>query len=44
LVDHHPTCDKYCDGLTVPESIEEARYELMTARGPRVFLLFSQTK
>jgi hypothetical protein len=44
LVDHEPTCDKNCDGLTVPESIEETQYALMTARGPRILLLFSQTK
>jgi hypothetical protein len=44
LVDHHPTCDKNCDGLTVPESIEETQCALMTARGPRILLLFSQTK
>jgi hypothetical protein len=44
LVDHEPTCDKNCDGLTVPESIEETQYALMTARGPRIILLFSQTK
>jgi hypothetical protein len=44
LVNGEPAHDKNCDGLAVPQSAEEERYQLMTARGPRVFLLFAQTK
>jgi len=44
LVDGKPVNDRNCDGLAVPENIEEQRYQLATTRGPRVFLLFAQTK
>jgi len=44
LVDGQPAHDKNCDGLAVPETCDEQRYQLTTARGPRVFLLFAQTK
>lgn len=44
LVDGAPANDKSCDGLAVPEGFVEQQYQLMTARGPRVFLLFAQTK
>ena len=44
LVNGEPAQDKNCDGLAVPEDFEEQQYQLMTARGPRVFLLFAQTK
>ena len=44
LVNDEPVQDKNCDGLAVPEGFEEQQYQLMTARGPRVFLLFAQTK
>lgn len=44
LVNGEPAQDKNCDGLAVPERFEEQPYQLMTARGPRVFLLFAQTK
>ena len=44
LVNGEPAFDKYCDGLAVPSSFEEQQYQLMTPRGPRVFLLFAQTK
>ena len=44
LVDGKPTYDKTCDGLTAPQSLEEARWQLETPKGPRVMLLFSQTK
>jgi hypothetical protein len=44
LVNGEPANDKNCDGLAVPEGVEEQQYQLMTARGPRVFLLFAQTK
>jgi hypothetical protein len=44
LVDGQPAPDKNADGLAVPHSAEEQQHQLMTARGPRVFMLFSQTK
>lgn len=44
LVNGKPVTDKHADGLAVPHSAEEKQYQLMTPRGPRVFILFSQTK
>jgi len=44
LVNDHPTSDKNSDGLAVPHSEPEKQYQLQTPRGPRVFMLFSQTK
>jgi hypothetical protein len=44
LVDGQPASDKNSNGLAIPENPNEAKYQLMTARGPRVFLLFAQTK
>ena len=44
LVDGTPTYDKTCDGLTAPEGPQEAKWQIATPRGPRVMLLFSQTK
>ena len=44
LVDGLPTQDKHCDGLAVPNSPEEQQYALTTPRGPRLFMLFAQTK
>ena len=44
LVNGEPTQDKNCDGLAAPQDADEQRYQLMMARGPRVFLLFGQTK
>jgi hypothetical protein len=44
LVNGEPAQDKNCDGLATPQDPDEQRYQLMTARGPRVFLLFAQTK
>lgn len=44
LVDGRPVSDKNCDGLAVPTSAEEAQYQLATPRGPRVLMLFAQTK
>jgi hypothetical protein len=32
------------DGLAIPQGSEEAQYAITTARGLRVFMLFSQTK
>jgi hypothetical protein len=44
LVDGKPTADKNCDGFAPPRGFEEERYTLQTDRGPRVFMLFAQTK
>ena len=44
LVDGQPSYDKTCDGLAVPLGPQEEAYQIATARGPRVMLLFSQTK
>jgi hypothetical protein len=44
LADGQPVQDKHCDGLAVPNGAQELRFAMATARGPRVFMLFSQTK
>lgn len=44
VVDGKPAYDKTCDGLAAPESPKEAQWPIETPRGPRVMLLFSQTK
>ena len=44
LVNNRPTLDKNSDGLAVPHTAEEKQFALETPRGPRVFMLFSQTK
>ena len=44
LINNRPTADKYSDGLAIPQTEEEKQYQLETPRGPRVFMLFSQTK
>jgi hypothetical protein len=44
LVDGHPVRDKHCDGLAVPHGAQEEQYQLMTDRGPRVLMLFAQSK
>ena len=44
LVNRRPVQDKHADGLAAPHSEEEKRYALTTPRGPRVFMLYSQTR
>ena len=44
LVDDKPMQDKFCDGLAIPQSPEEEQFAITTFRGPRVFMLFAQTK
>ena len=44
LVDGKPAYDKNCDGLAIPTGPQEEQFALQTARGPRVFMLFAQTK
>ena len=44
LVDGKPAYDKHNDGLAFPQGPEEEEYQIMTDKGPRVFMLFAQTK
>lgn len=44
LVNGKPAKDPNADGLAVPHTAEEKAHALETPRGPRVFVLFSQTK
>jgi hypothetical protein len=44
LVDGQPAHDKNSDGLAVPHGAQEQQYQLMTGRGPRLFMLFAQSK
>ena len=44
LVDGHPASDKNSDGLAKPATEAETKFALHTVRGPRVFMLFSNTK
>jgi hypothetical protein len=44
LVDGKPSHDKNSDGFAIPTNAEEEQYQLMTDRGPRVFMLFAQAK
>jgi hypothetical protein len=44
LVDGKPAQDKNCDGLAIAHGAQEERYALSTHRGPRVCMLFAQTK
>jgi hypothetical protein len=44
LANGHPANDRLCDGYAVPSGDIEKRYALTTPRGPRLFLLFAQTK
>jgi hypothetical protein len=44
LADGRPVRDKHCDGLAIPRGLQEEHYALATALGPRVFMLFAQTK
>jgi len=44
LLDGKPAHDKNCDGLAVPQGPQEEQFAIQTARGPRVFMIFAQTK
>jgi len=44
LVNGQPVYDPNNDGLAVPHGPEETRFQFMTERGPRVFILFAQSK
>jgi hypothetical protein len=44
LVNGQPTNDKNCDGYAVPHGPNEEQFSMQTPRGPRLFMLFAQTK
>jgi hypothetical protein len=44
LVDGKPIYDKTCDGLAIPHGADEERYQVQTEKGPRVLMLFAQTR
>ncbi len=44
LVDGKPTYDETCDGLAIPQGPKEEQWQIDTPRGPRVMMLFGQTK
>ena len=44
FVDGQPVQDKHCDGLGIPHGPQEEQFAIQTVRGPRVFMLFAQTK
>jgi hypothetical protein len=44
LVDGKPFLDKTCDGLAVPHGSDEERFAVQTDKGPRVLMLWAQTK
>jgi hypothetical protein len=44
LVDGKPSYDKSCDGLAAPQTPDEAKWQIATPKGPRIMLLFGQTK
>ena len=44
FVDGQPFYDKTCDGLAVPHGPVEEAFAVKTDRGPRVLMLFAQTK
>lgn len=44
LVNGKPASYKNADGLAVPQTEAEKQFAITTPRGPRVFVLFSQTK
>jgi 1,4-alpha-glucan branching enzyme len=44
LADGKPVSDKHSDGYAVPHGHDEEKYAIAAARGPRVFMLFAQTK
>lgn len=44
LVNGQPVHDPACDGLAEPVGFDEQQFALTTEKGPRVLMLFSQTK
>jgi hypothetical protein len=44
FVDGQPVFDKTCDGYAIPHGPVEEAHAIPTPRGPRLLMLFSQTK
>jgi hypothetical protein len=44
LVDGQPVLDENADGMALPRGPQEEQFQLMTARGGRVFMLAAQAK
>ena len=44
LVNRKPVNDSHADGLAVPADEQEMAFALTTPRGPRVFMLYSNTR
>lgn len=44
LVDGQPVHDPACDGLALPMGFDEEQVALTTPKGPRVLMMFAQTK
>lgn len=44
FADGHPVDDPNCDGLAEPNGANEVKFAIATPRGPRVFMLFAQSK
>jgi hypothetical protein len=44
LADGKPVEDAHSDGMAIPSGAQEMQFAIPTSRGPRVFMLFSQTK
>lgn len=44
LINGQPVHDPACDGLVQPMGFDEEQFALQTPKGPRVLMLFSQTK
>jgi len=44
LADGKPVEDTHSDGMAIPTGAQELQFAIVTTRGARVFMLFSQTK
>ena len=44
LIDGKPVFDPSCDGFALPQGFDEEQFALPTEKGPRVLMMFSQTK
>jgi hypothetical protein len=44
LIDGEPAHDPACDGLAQPMGFDEEQFAIQTGKGPRVLMLFAQTK
>ena len=44
FADGEPVADTHCDGMAIPTGAHESLFAILTPRGPRVCMLFAQTK